>query len=236
MTKKAASTERRTRSSGSKPKAVAPQSKFTIAERLEILADIGRVSRMIDKPMLDWESKCHEIALDLVRVGLCVKAPYGMYHGHISPASIFAEKPFARHGWGILDEESMTIVDPTLWVFLAEQPSIAIIPKDDPRYGDYDLGASRFRGHVAGAEQPPKFVGQVQPVVTLADFKLDPAARKYVKQLMGCDKFDRLQLHWLAHRTPQELGAAAKAVYEGLARIDMRALIPIDYRNFVGIK
>jgi len=197
--------------------------------RTAALQDVQNVARLIKLSTDTWPGNCFGVATELVKAGLAWRCQYGCYTGQIHADSLFSGRPFSRHGWALLDEKSKTIVDPTRWVFEAVPPYIAVIEFTDPRFGDYSLGAASLRHGNAALPTAPEFDPEDRPR-SLSDCKFPPGVAEAVEALFGGDRGSFRQFHWLAHRTPDELGIFAKPIYAGLITAGMGAWIPVDYK------
>lgn len=195
------------------------------ADKIKQLAaslDVNAIAKAIGEPALAWKSRCYEISgmilkAKIVKGTLC----YGTYYGRIAKGSLFAGKPFARHGW-ILDEDEGYIIDPTRWVFENTDPYIYV--GADRHH--YDLGASRLRSLT---RRPFPATDKQGPYYKL---KLNKITLQLLLGPGNWSKLTAAQVHWLATASPNDLQGMAATVYRAIVDAGCKHMVPIDYRTF----
>lgn len=212
---------------------------FRYKKARQLLPSLPDVAGALGAPE-NWAGNCYATAHKLKESGLlaameeefgAVKLCYGIYDGEIASDSMFARKPFARHGW--LEFEEGIVVDPTYWVFVGEEPSLRVAD-----VGNYDLAASRLCQRVRNDTKPPPFDeshGVIRWTIN------DPDVTAFVEVLLGEHSqigdgvLSRGQAHWLGNRPLSALGNRAEELYRALKVLGLSALIPLDNRHYIGM-
>lgn len=180
--------------------------------------NIEHVAELIDFPVESWAGNCCGVAKAMVDAGLIVGVVrYGHWLGEVSLDSYFADRrvtlPFIPHGWIECDDGE--IVDPTRWAFTAEEPFVWIGQND----GSYDVGGNRMRARMT----PPV------PAYNDDARKMDMILPDPVLRMMGFPPAVTVDhAFWLGNLSLPQLGEFAYIVYYQLARVGMKAAIPID--------
>ena len=191
------------------------------------LPTVQEVEETIGTPADEWVGRCYEIACRVIKTGLVIgEDVFGAWTGPIHADSFFAGRPFTQHGWILTPDDQ--IVDPTRFVFEAAEPYIFAGPRE-AHLAEYDRGARRINRALLGDHPPPV----VEDGEDLFHVEFEGFGHDYVWMIFGQDcksQLSWMQLHWLAHRTPEELGEAAKPVLEGIIAAGKAGLIPFDTR------
>lgn len=188
------------------------------------------IEEAIDWPAQDWKGQCFTVACEIVNAGIVDGvAEYGLYLGPVAPDTYFNHRrPAQKHGW--IRRPDGSIIDPTRWVFEGHRPYIALIPADaEEQQAEYDLGGERFRREAFGDDQPPPHTGQGREFDN-DTLMLSDNVYSDVTLLIGQPPWDTAQMHWLAHRLPEELGPNVKEIYAGLIRAGALAMVPLDFQ------
>lgn len=188
-------------------------------------------------PAKQWAGKCFQMATCLVRSELVSGvAVYGHWVGPVEKGSYFdpgAKKPpvaFVQHGWV---KDGKTVIDPTRWTFENKKPYVYIGESDH-----YDEGGNRYRQSIY--HTAPKFDYDAQPINL--ERKMSVSTWRFVQSLLLSNGAElpnpqRMisfpQLVWLANQPPRVLEEHAATIYETIAAIGRRALIPIDNLRMV---
>lgn len=189
------------------------------------LPTIKEIEELIGDPADQWAGRCYEIVCRVLKADLVIGEDiFGAWVGPIHPKSFFAGRPFTQHGWILTPNDH--IVDPTRFVFEARAPYVfAGLREECP---EYDRGANAINRALLGDHPPPAAEEDEERFpVEFAGFGHD-----YVWAIFPDFKSQLTwkQLHWLAHRTPAELGVAGKPVFEGIIAAGKAGLIPLDNR------
>lgn len=198
---------------------------------------IADVESSVSRPARDWVGRCHEIAVAMVRKGLCPGGipVYGLWDGPISDESmVFRGRPITHHGWIRMCDGS--VVDPTRWCFEGAEPYIYHGPPDH-----YDEGGNRFRMAMMGP--PPTFDPDEESVHFTQSVLPDGDAWTHIERLLcldadtwsgrDVDELSVSQLAYLANLPPASLHPYAVSIYRSIERLGSRAFIPIDNWEFV---
>ena len=185
-------------------------------------------------PAVEWVNRCSEIA-HLAVNNCCVpgSAIYGGYYGPVSPECPIKEwytrsqqGITIRHGW--IRQKGGIIIDPTRWVFEAEEPYVALIMPGSYESQQYDPGNQRIR-HVS----PPPARDPNSPYLEL---KFSLALAQWAANVLDDEvgpPFTQHQVHWLANLPPKILGPVANELYSALKAAELQPLIPIDFWDLV---
>jgi hypothetical protein len=212
------------------------ESRDTVLQKLWKMT-AGDVGELIGIEPANWESRCYEIASRLVKAlgWEDAEAVYGLYLGPVSSrCKTFASREgLVRHGW-IVTREGY-IVDPTAWVFAAEDPAVTVLrPGTDEHFEKspwYDEGAETLDG-TRMTRFPPAREGQnlfELPTTALCDSVNRELNRK--EPLPRTTAFTMEQFGWIC-RTPFTRWGEATAIelYAFLTEKGLEAVIPTDFR------
>jgi hypothetical protein len=200
--------------------------------------DIEDVEGLVG-PAETWPGRCHEVALAASSLIDDGEPVYGHYRGPVASDGYwrdYKDQPFIQHGWVQLDDGS--VLDPTRWSFLDEEPEIAIIDADIAE-DEYDRGGSRLRADLARPPPPwnPEGDGPRRrtfslPVAKGSDLEMA------LNTLLGEDQHGTdehggyvvtaLQAGWLANLPYSTLAPHQKAIYNLLDGVGLGAFIPQD--------
>ena len=137
------------------------------------------------------------------------KVMYGFYYGPVAETSMFHGKGLIRHGWVVCEDG--TLVDPTRWVFEDVDPYIYAINVKDST-ADYDPGMRSVR----------------QSPCNEAD------ALDFIDAYLDGERFFEVEyLRDLANTFPEDMPGLAGEVYDYIAALGYKGLIPIDFWNEV---
>jgi len=201
---------------------------------------IEDVERLVG-PAESWPARCHEIALAAASLIDDGEAVYGHYRGPVDPHgywSGYQRHPFIQHGWVQLDDGS--VLDPTRWSFLDEEPEIAILDADDAEE-EYDRGGNRTRAQLM--KPPPAWVPDAKtvslPIAKGSDLEMA------LNTLLGEDQHSEdehggyvvtiMQAGWLANAPYDALAPHQKAIYRLLDNAGLGAFVPIDNYERAGL-
>jgi hypothetical protein len=183
-------------------------------------------------PAKTWKFRCFEIASKIVAAKLVSgRAVYGHYLGPIARKSPFKQwigLPFVRHGW--IRRRNGEIVDPTLWVFLAEKPHIFV--GERKMWGHlYNEGGQNFRKAISGPYPDPwQPNGKGRPIHRLRLPKV------FAAEFDISDEVSDMQACWIANLPISAFGPYAERIYASLRRHGCKAFIPIDnWRAVMGV-
>jgi hypothetical protein len=192
---------------------------------------IKAVERAIGLKAGSWNGKCFEIASGIVAKGLVEgRAVYGHWRGPVHPRSKFAVAStagFVRHGWVLLPDGR--VLDPTRWAFEHVAPYLYLGDADH-----YDEGGNKLRAAMRG---PVPVYDPDDKIFHISQAVMDSATWTFVEKTLRLDCFypeqepgemTLGQLQYLAHLTPDELGAFGFSVYSALGKLDLLALVPCD--------
>lgn len=191
--------------------------------KLRLVFEASKVAELIGQPLADWPGNCMAVAAACYTKGLVPKRSrvcYGLYYGEIHPKSRFAGRGLCHHAW--IELPDGRIYDPTQWPFTCADPHIWI---GHGRHPFYDLGGSRQWKHVP----PPS--AKLPSTFKLSASKVSRLRRWF--PVLQPDGPDQGQWYWLAHRHPDVLGEDTKWIYRELAKHELSALVPIDFRRYV---
>lgn len=195
----------------------------------------------ISTPVDKWPSNCFAISQAIKEAGLVPggELRYGAYLGPVHEKSVFAGKPVVRHGWIEVPDAgrdySGYVVDPTRWVFTNTRPEIAVIGANSREFEQYDIGSEVATGRGAiPAPRDADLIGRVGDRARVTQVTWPRCSHEFLKRHFGRTKSLLTgQIHWLAQRSPKQLGSITKPVYETLIKAGFKARIPIDYRHVV---
>lgn len=191
---------------------------------------IKKLEKAIGIPALDWEGRCHEIAIKVLRTGLVVgESRYGHYHGFISPiSSHFGGRTFSHHGWIELPDKR--ICDPTRWCFEARDPYLYVSPTTNNP--DYDFGGNRLRKMMTIHKSVPQF--DPDPEMRTCNFSKSPKPVKdFLERTFGRLTLSFNQIIYLGNLPLDEFGGVEFLIYKELIDNKFGATIPMDNRDFV---
>lgn len=215
---------------------------------------VAECAEAIGEPPEAWVSRCHEIACKLIEaLQLPGKLQYGLYIGLIAEGSRFQSRPYARHGWVLLNDGR--IFDPTRWCFDSPDDPYIFCVSEMYCGDDYDFGMNKLR---EAMRNPPPSVGDFGPGTEYADEKrergvqlaLDGVVRDTVQVLFedaslplqppepdneGVLVLTNAQVFWLANTPLQLLGEAARPVFKAIVDSGQKYFIPLDNREAVGL-
>lgn len=195
------------------------------------------VAIAIDVDLSEWPSNCYGIAEAILSSGVLdpyqekhgkLFLTYGQYHGDIAPTSIFANRPFARHGW--LESPLGHVVDPTRYVFFDTKPEIWAGP-----INDYDMSGARLRERMS----------PIAPEITTSDLvKLplnSPDSLAVFDRILGnttreierSGKIELTHLRWIANRPVADMGIDAPMILRTIESMGKAGFMPIDTRNWI---
>lgn len=195
-----------------------------------VLPSLQDVEAAIHIPARYWKSRCLEISAAIVKTGLVPngRTVYGHYRGDVKPHTMFYQMwlhtGFVRHGWISLADGS--VVDATRWVFERKRPYLYYGHNNE----DYDESGNVLRAQLL---TPPP----VSPSGDMYQLRLSVKARRLVTTyfpdsiLSATSKFIWLatnQCLWLANVPWDALHEGQREIYLALARVGLKALIPID--------
>jgi len=193
-----------------------------------------QIAKIIGSPVNKWPGNCHRIASLFLTHKICEgRLCYGLYHGRISPKSIFGGRPFTHHGW----IENNLIVDPTRWAFECVKPYVYIGVNN----GEYDFGGNDLKKKLRRPCPPfnPKdkvfdysvLRPEIQHMLSLffvINFSHPVKSAGRINTIISLH-----QLGWLANLPPDMFYVedSAKEIYLWIAYMGWKAFIPIDNRE-----
>jgi hypothetical protein len=192
------------------------------------LPTLAACEAAVGEPAAAWKGRCHEVALAIVKAGLCPPGTvtrYGAYWGPVHRDNgVFAGGlPFYRHGW--IELPDGRVLDPTRWVFTAEAPYLFVTADA----ADYDPGMRRLW---RATPPPPDGAHPNRYDLAFEDGDGDGELRAYLTATFGRDtQLNSEQLMWVANVPPAVLGPAlARRYYAALRRTRtyFKAFVPID--------
>ena len=103
------------------------------------------------------------------------------------------------------------------------------------KWEDYDMGGERFQQALSPRRFPTDEICEADGQDKLTGFPWSIEAAAFVNDCFGhFDWLYREQVFWLANASPNALEDLTRDVYDGiLADPARRAMIPVDYRDFV---
>jgi len=195
------------------------------------------VAQAINVDLREWPANCYAIAKATLESGILDEyqekhgklfLTYGHYHGHISPTSIFAKRPFARHGW--LESTNGHVVDPTRYVFHGGEPEIWAGSIED-----YDMSGARLRERMAPS--PPEVTDSDLVKLPLNDPSslavFDRIMRNRNREVEKSSQIELAHLRWVVNRPVAEMGDDAPMILRTIDMIGKPALMPVDTRNWI---
>lgn len=189
---------------------------------------IPEVARIIKIPVERWPGNCYAVSCAIVQARLIEGSPvYGLYHGPIAEGTMFAGRPFARHGWILTPAKS--VCDPTRWVFEGVAPYMW----HGPIGHEYDEGAQALATYF---HRPPPPIDSAKAEV---DLDLPWRVRFSLNGILGYitpaerHRYTVMQVFWLAncpYGKLEEQGGAFE-VYEALSKAGYPESVPMDNRT-----
>lgn len=169
------------------------------------------VASVIEVPWEDWNDRCHEISLAIVRAGLC--GPSARVARGGSPLLT------SQHSWiaasGDCYGEDEPIVDPTLWCHADDLDDIWHGTLSDRLHTPHGAGSIWEWGRPAAGDGP---------VVVLDAEALSGAARRFLDLLGPLDR-----VGWMALANAPVGGWPAGEILGAMdAHPDLCGLVPID--------
>lgn len=198
----------------------------------------AEIAHRINIPLECWPGNCFAIATAIVRKfdwTEGAESVYGLYLGRVSQdCEMFHGKGAVRHGW-IVTKEGV-LVDPTAWVFEAQDPHVRILVPGTSMHFElhdfYDEGAESIAEH-ARLDFPSAGKDRVHRV---PNKRLLETMQSHVRTrtLASYPKtgFTAAQLGWICRRPysawPPDV---ARALYAFVDSIQLSACVPVDYRR-----
>lgn len=191
---------------------------------------LAEAEAAIGEPAVQWVSRCYEIAYKLVERLVPGRAVYGHYLGPVLPSSPFYARhhacSFTGHGWVSLPDGR--VLDPTRWVFEAQEPYLHLGWPGEGESLEYDEGGNKWRER--NLTPPPAF----DPSAKRVELRLSEAAADHTYRLLGGSPAVTIeQLLWLANLPLERLGDQAKDVFTAIVEAGHPGFLPIDNRRRV---
>ena len=180
---------------------------------------------IVGSPATSWMGRCTEIS-DKLADAYRGEAVYGHWVGPVDDASPFAyaqSTGFAQHGW--IEMPDGSVVDPTRFAFEMVAPYIYVGASDY-----YDRGGNAMLARLNGLPPEDPDDGNYCPLT------LPSAAAHVVFAMTGWSDPAALawiQVHWLAHVSPQVYGEHAKEIFSAIRDAGEAAMIPFDNWRWV---